>query len=177
MRINYILEKSFVQGPGERFCIWVQGCSIHCNGCKNIDTWDPRGGKECRVFDLVNKIKNSTSTGITISGGEPLDQFKETLELVKNIKLNTDKNIFLCTGYTTETVNKKFKEILSFLDIICTGPFDKNKICSGFLKGSINQEVIGITKIGKELLTKNVLKKEIRINKKTGERILTGFSS
>ncbi len=28
-----IIPNTTVEGPGMRFCIWVQGCKKHCSGC------------------------------------------------------------------------------------------------------------------------------------------------
>ena len=176
IKLNEILETSKVQGPGERFTIWVQGCSIHCNGCRNKDTWDPCKGKEFEVSELTSKILYSPNKGLSISGGEPLDQFESILEIVK--KVFGKKNIFLCSGYTFEQIKKDpiKKEILNYIDIICAGPFVIEELCTSQWKGSKNQEVIYLTEIGKELLNLPIYKKEYRINKTTGKTLVTGFS-
>jgi anaerobic ribonucleoside-triphosphate reductase activating protein len=180
LNVNHILESSQVQGPGTRFTIWVQGCSIHCEQCSNKDTWEFRTDKKSigisyTIDDLTSYIIESKSTGLTITGGEPLDQFDSTLELCKQIFKH--KNIFLCSGYTYEVIKKSsMKQILETIDIICAGPFDYKQKCQSQWKGSSNQEVIYLTDRGKDLLDLPILKKEYRINKKTGEMIVTGFS-
>lgn len=176
IKINQILESSQVQGPGKRFTVWVQGCSIHCIGCQNIDTWDPQLGTSIPVQDLVKQIKASKSEGLTITGGEPLDQFKATFELAKSIFAY--KNVFLCTGYKFNVVlrNQDFHQILNYVDIVCTGPFDVSKICKSKWKGSDNQEIKYLTEKGKKLLDLPVYKTEYRINKQTGDVIKTGFT-
>jgi len=176
IKINHILESSSVQGPGKRFTIWVQGCSLHCSGCQNIDTWDFNLGTSILIEDLVEKIKLSEPKGLTITGGEPLDQFKATFELVQ--KLFDFKNIFLCTGYKLDTIVRHhiFHKILDYVDIVCAGPFDESKVCKSKWKGSENQEVRYLTDRGKELLKLPVYKTEYRIDKKTGNTLITGFS-
>lgn len=176
IKLNEIVETSKVQGPGERFAIWVQGCSIHCKGCRNFDTWDPNKGKELEVSELITQILKSHNKGLSISGGEPLDQFQSVLEIVKNVF--GKKNIFLCSGYTfnqikTDTIKK---EILNYIDVICSGPFIIEELCHSEWKGSKNQEVIYLTETGKELLNLPVYKKEYRINKFSGKTLITGFS-
>ena len=49
MKIYKIIERTSVEGPGERFCIWVQGCSRHCEGCFAKETWDFSSGEEYNV--------------------------------------------------------------------------------------------------------------------------------
>lgn len=176
LRVNYILEKSRVQGPGERFTIWVQGCSIHCLGCRNTDTWSFDQGNNVDVQILVKKIIESKSPGLTITGGEPLDQLEAILELTKGIF--SFKDVFLCSGYEFQTIKKDDlkKEVLKFIDIICSGPFDQTKICQSQWKGSTNQEIICLTERGKSLINLPVFRREYRIDKKTGDLLVTGFS-
>ena len=45
LRVFNILKKTKVEGPGTRYCIWVQGCSRHCKGCQAVHTWPHSGGK------------------------------------------------------------------------------------------------------------------------------------
>jgi len=71
LRINRIIKDSKVNGPGKRYTIWVQGCSIHCNGCSNTDTWNPEQGTEFKIKDLVEDIQQQKIDGITLTGGEP----------------------------------------------------------------------------------------------------------
>lgn len=174
LKLNHIIEKSYVQGPGERFTIWVQGCSIHCKDCINTDTWDFDKGNSIELDELLSLILNSTSSGLTITGGEPLDQFESILELAT--KLFKKKSIFLCSGYTYEKIKKDFKEILSSIDILCSGPFIAEKKCQSQWKGSSNQEVIFLTPLGEQELNLPIKRREYRINKKTGETLITGFS-
>ena len=174
MKLNHIIDNSKVQGPGERYTIWVQGCSIHCKGCINTDTWSFDSGFSISIDELSKKIIESTSSGLTITGGEPLDQFDSILELTS--KVFQFKDVFLCSGYPYKTILLRFKEILTKIDILCSGPFDIDKKCVSQWKGSDNQQVIYLTERGSNLLKLPIFKKEYRINKLTGETLITGFS-
>jgi len=177
IKINYILEASKVQGPGTRFTIWVQGCSIRCQSCKNKDTWDFNSGESINIDTLATKIKKSSSTGLTITGGEPLDQFDAVYNLIT--KVSNDKDIFLCSGYTLKQINDDpyKRTILSCIDMICAGPFDETQICQSEWKGSRNQEIACFSKRANELRQKHKpLKTEYRINKHTGQVLVTGFT-
>ena len=64
IRINSYIPITNVEGVGTRFAIWVQGCSIHCNGCANFHMWDFNGGTVYNTDDLINLIKQyKTRTG------------------------------------------------------------------------------------------------------------------
>lgn len=174
LRLNHIIEKSYVQGPGERFTIWVQGCSIHCKDCINIDTWDFNAGYFQNVEKLATSILTSTSPGLTITGGEPLDQFNSILKLTKLIFKK--KSVFLCSGYSFDKIKKDYGQILSSIDMLCSGPFVVEKKCESQWKGSSNQQVIYLTPLGQQELDLQIYRREYRISKSTGEILITGFS-
>ena len=82
-----------VDGPGIRFCIFLQGCPLRCMYCHNPDTWlveDSSTGKhfgtEYVAEELVEKILRykpyfANGGGVTVSGGEPLVQAEFVTEL------------------------------------------------------------------------------------------------
>ena len=72
-------------GPGRRVGIWLQGCSIGCRECVSQDTW-PSSIGETSVAALLPGVTaalraDATLTGVTISGGEPLEQAVALAEL------------------------------------------------------------------------------------------------
>ena len=122
MRINKILESSRSNGPGRRFTIWTQGCDFHCYNCINKNTWDFNGGEEIDINEIIRQIKATDTEGITLTGGEPLHQYRDTLELAK--LLFPDYNIFLTTGYDFLTLKHSYKaNILKYVDILVSGPY------------------------------------------------------
>ena len=82
MRIAGIVRDSIVDGTGVRDVVFVQGCGKQCKGCHNPDTWDYNGGCHRFIGDIVAELADS-SNDVTISGGEPLDQFDDLLELCR----------------------------------------------------------------------------------------------
>jgi anaerobic ribonucleoside-triphosphate reductase activating protein len=193
LRVNYILPESQANGPGLRYTIWVQGCGIHCKGCSNTDTWDPHGGKDIDVDELVKDILSRKNLdGVTITGGEPLDQSSAVTELCK--KLFGKISVFLTTGYIINQVHidilRKYHclahhsnptlrdrlNAIEYLDILCSGPFEADKICSGEWKGSSNQEIRYLTDMGKKQSHMPVIPKEFFIQK-DGTTIETGFTA
>ena len=81
-----------VDGPGIRFVIFMQGCSLQCKYCQNRDTWEINAGNQYSAEELLNKIlkyKNyflASGGGVTVSGGEPLLQYKFLIELFTLLK-------------------------------------------------------------------------------------------
>jgi len=112
--------------------------------------------------------------GVTITGGEPLDQPKAVYDLCRGLFPFT--SIFLTTGYMpSDIILKRQLGLLDYIDILCTGPFKIEEICSNQWKGSSNQEITYLTDRGRELLKLPVVPKEVFINP-DGSTIETGFT-
>ena len=84
IRIAGVVNDSIVDGPGLRFAVFTQGCSHRCPGCHNPETHDPLGGHEEDTAALIARMKkNPLLSGITLTGGDPLEQSAPCLELAK----------------------------------------------------------------------------------------------
>ena len=155
MNISGISYPDVNNGLGCRVTLWVSGCSHHCKGCQNKETWDKKSGRvfskedKDKLFEILSKpyIK-----GLTLSGGDPLDSFNEVLQLVKEIRdtFGSTKDIWLYTGYTLNQIkNSEKKEILPYINYLVDGLFelDKRDITLKF-RGSTNQ-IIWENKDGK----------------------------
>ena len=145
LRISHYIEKSEVNGPGNRFTIWFQGCNMDCPGCFNQDLQDPDGGYDISIDDLFSKIRNTSCIdGVSYSGGEPFDQSENLVELSSLIK-NLGLNILSYTGYTLEQIENSDdahkKELLKHIDILIDGPFMKDKPGNCGFTGSTNQKI------------------------------------
>jgi anaerobic ribonucleoside-triphosphate reductase activating protein len=144
LKLNRIQYPIYNLGPGKRIGIWTQGCSIKCEGCVSSSLWSIKKGKNVEVENLL-KILSSDFIGydgITITGGEPLDQYESLIQLCRGIKENTTLNILIYTGFTIEDLYKKYNkwEIINFVDFILDGPYIKNQHSNTNLKGSENQK-------------------------------------
>lgn len=126
-RVYKILKNTKVEGPGNRYCIWFQGCSRHCKGCWAKATWDFDSGKELDTEDILNDIlKTPNIEGVTFLGGEPFEQFKALLELAKGVKKN-GLSILCFTGNKMEDIQKYYPEILQYIDILIDGEYKENE--------------------------------------------------
>ena len=85
LKIHSILSESKVNGPGSRIVIWTQGCSKACKGCFNPETWTNEGGLNASVYETYQLIKTllTHNTGITITGGDPMEQSESLFYLLK----------------------------------------------------------------------------------------------
>lgn len=117
-----------VDGPGIRFVIFMQGCSLQCKYCHNRDTWDIHCGTPYSSKELLEKIlkyKNyfiASGGGVTISGGEPLLQYKFLIELFTLLKKENINTAIDTSGIVDLTDDmKKLIDLtdLFLLDIKC----------------------------------------------------------
>jgi anaerobic ribonucleoside-triphosphate reductase activating protein len=143
MNIAYIEERSYIYGPGCRFVIWTQGCSIHCAGCWNDTLWDFRDNRLMSVEQIFAQVVNiDRIEGITLLGGEPLDQYEETLALARKCQ-DKGLSVMVFTGYEMAEIHKKgMAAIIDYTDILITGRYDKDKrtLYHQWI-GSTNQEI------------------------------------
>ena len=151
--MNYIkiTKNDIANGPGVRVTLWVSGCTIHCKGCHNPQTWDFNAGKpfdETAKQELFEALNKPYIRGVTISGGNPLDRPYAIFLLLNEIKsAYPNKDIWLYSGYTYDEIcssREKFKAILN-VDVLVDGPYiaEQHDITLPFC-GSRNQRLIDV---------------------------------
>lgn len=150
MRYALIREMDISNGPGIRASLFVQGCHFHCKGCFNQETWDFKGGiswdKQTEDY-FVNLCKGDHITGISILGGEPLDQGNELLKLIRRLKKEIPgKEIWLWTGFIINQIpvtDTTRWDILKEVDTVIDGQFmEENHKFDLQYYGSTNQRVL-----------------------------------
>lgn len=149
MRIAGLIRDSLVNGTGLRDVLFIQGCPHHCEGCQNPHTWNPDGGIELTVDEIINELKNS-SNNITLSGGEPFWNTYNLINLTKQLSIQfPTKTIWVYTGYRFEELSRDVLEELLYNNVmvIVDGQYEKDKrdVTLQF-RGSSNQRIIDIKK-------------------------------
>ena len=144
--INYATysyeENEHLYGPGKRLLLFTQGCSIRCKGCVNSHLWNFGEGTDATAEEIVRLCESHDIEGITLHGGEPLDQAEGLLEIAKSLKLK-GKTVILFTGYTyKQLVLKSQRALWKIADIVVSGRYDESKrnIYLQF-RGSTNQKI------------------------------------
>lgn len=158
--MNYaqIRHYDVANGPGVRASIFVSGCTHNCKNCFNKEAQDFNYGNlyTKEVEDKFMKyVLDDNTKGVSILGGEPLMQTMDDslLNLLKRIKKETNKEIWLWSGYTYEEaiLSEKRREILDYVDVLVDGRFEEeNKSLLIKFRGSTNQRIIDLNKTRKE---------------------------
>ena len=77
-----------VDGPGVRYIVFLSGCAMRCQFCHNPDTWNLFGTDVhfSHILNQYESVRIFCKSGITLTGGEPLLQAPEIIELFKECK-------------------------------------------------------------------------------------------
>ena len=136
---------SRANGPGNRAVFWFQGCSLRCPGCFNPETHTHAPCLLVPVSELLVRIEQCQAAleGITVSGGEPLEQPTELLHLLRGIRERTRLSVVLFSGLTRDRIEALSvgPELLAAADVLIAGPFVRELGMAEGLRGSSNQEI------------------------------------
>lgn len=143
LKLHHFLTGSRANGPGLRAVIWVQGCSLGCPGCFNPETHGFEGGQEVEVDDLFAQICELEVEGITVSGGEPLQQRAPLLQLLQRIRRETSLSVVLFTGFAFEEI--RCPELLACVDVLLAGRYRQEERVAYGLLGSANKTIHFLT--------------------------------
>lgn len=154
-----------VDGPGLRFILFMQGCSLKCKYCHNRDTWDCKGGTEYSVDEIYEKIikyKNYfmvSNGGVTVSGGEPLLQADFVITLFKKLKQAGISTAIDTSGMLN--ITDKIKELIDLTDLFLVDiKCINDEICKDLVGHSNKNELEFIrylNSIGKEIWIRQVI--------------------
>ena len=148
MNYHNITKCDMLNGEGVRVVLWVSGCVHACPNCHNQQTWNPNSGipfDNEAIQEIYAELDNPYVDGITFSGGDPLHplNYNTILWLCTQIKLKyPNKNIWLYTGYSLDTVKLIYSDILEYVDVLVDGTFiEKFKSPDKHWIGSSNQKI------------------------------------
>lgn len=159
MNYGEIKKCDIANGEGVRVSLFVSGCTHHCKGCFNADTWDFNYGKPYTTDTedyIISLLKSPYISGFTLLGGEPFEPCNQraVLPLLKRIRSEyPDKNIWCYTGYLfdkellceSRARCEVTDEMLSLIDVLVDGRFIEDlKDISLAYKGSSNQRIIDV---------------------------------
>ncbi|HEY0477579.1 MAG TPA: 4Fe-4S single cluster domain-containing protein, partial [Kofleriaceae bacterium] len=177
-RIHAFEPRSRANGPGARFVVWFQGCTLGCAGCFNPTTHDAGGGRAIALDELVAELTRATQSagieGLSLSGGEPLQQpaaARALLDAARALGLST----LAFSGYTIDEIRALpgGPDVLARLDVLIDGRYVASDRLATGLRGSANQRIQLLTDRYARADVEATPVAEIRISP-TGDVILTG---
>lgn len=152
MKYAQIRKYDVANGLGIRTSIFVSGCTHKCFNCFNEAYQDFNFGQtwtQIQSKKIIDYLSNDHIRGLSILGGEPMENAGGLISMIKEIKEHSDKDIWLWSGYTYEEILTKpdRKKLLSQVDVLIDGKYveDKKDLTLKF-RGSSNQRIIDVKK-------------------------------
>lgn len=150
MKYAQLREFDTTNGPCVRVSLFVSGCTLHCKGCFNPESWDFNAGEDFTdqtIEKIIELINQPYMSGLSVLGGDPFE--KENIDAVTELcrrvrEACPGKTIWVWTGRKYE--HFKDHPIMQYIDTLVDGPFvEKLKVKEqGQYFGSTNQRVIPI---------------------------------
>lgn len=150
LNIAAIAARTQALGPGIRAVVWVQGCPLHCRGCIAPE-WIPFvPATQLAPEEILEQIDLDSITGLTFSGGEPMEQAAGLAALARLVRQKKELDLICFTGYRYERLlkdppNEGVPDLLAEIDVLIDGPFIQALHDSIGLRGSSNQRIIHLT--------------------------------
>lgn len=131
LRIATIVDDTRAEGPGRRWALWVQGCSIRCAACCNPEMFDPRRGQAVAIEALALQLAEARARGVegvTFLGGEPFEQAAALAALAQHARA-LGMTVMVFSGYTLDQLRARpdAAPLLAQVDLLVDGPYDRTR--------------------------------------------------
>ncbi len=170
LNLHCLLPGTRANGPGERVGLWFQGCSRGCAGCINREMQEHAPRIRKPVSAVVMEIleagaANPGIEGVSISGGEPLEQAEGLLALLTGLRAASGLSVLVFSGFRLEEIRRMRlgREILAKIDVLIDGPYEADNHLGRGLRGSSNQRIHCLTDRYTEAEVEATPEAEIRI--------------
>ncbi len=131
-------------GKSVKSAVWFQGCPRSCPGCIAPQWQDMDGGRQIGKGQVAAFLSKAGTRGLVISGGEPLVQYYDVLDLMACAGKN-EMGIILYTGFSYQEIEMNFNRVLELCDVVICGPYLEKQNRGRGLRGSENQRVLFLT--------------------------------
>ena len=132
LRVAQTVVDTEAEGPGRRYAVWVQGCTLGCPGCCNPEMFAAdRGGTFVEPSELAERVRATADLeGISVLGGEPFEQAEGVAELCRLVKAQ-GRSVMVYTGYTLAELRAKqspaVDALLAEVDLLVDGRYEQGK--------------------------------------------------
>lgn len=179
INVAAMVKKTQTHGPGVRSAVWVQGCHFGCAGCIAPDWQRVAPAMMLDPVALAEELAAVPAEGLTISGGEPMEQAAPVTALVSEYKrLCPDRNVMLYTGFKRQDLTRPYHlALLYHVDILVDGLYIDALNDDQGQRGSSNQVIHGMSETGKRLIDQYALasgRRNVEIHSTLGGWVLVG---
>jgi anaerobic ribonucleoside-triphosphate reductase activating protein len=128
LRVATIVDDTEAEGPGRRFAVWVQGCSIRCPGCCNPEMFAPDRGTAMTIDELDARLARTRVEGVSILGGEPFEQAAGVAAFARRAK-QRGLTVMVYTGYRLAELRARdaAADLLATVDLLVDGRYERDQ--------------------------------------------------
>jgi anaerobic ribonucleoside-triphosphate reductase activating protein len=132
LRIGARVAKTRAEGPGARYALWLQGCSLRCAGCCNPHLFDAAGGERVRADTLVAEVEavRHEIEGVTLLGGEPFEQAAGLAPFARGVA-RLGLSVIAFSGYTLAELragsDPHVHALLGSVDVLVDGRYERER--------------------------------------------------
>ncbi|MCA9641580.1 MAG: radical SAM protein [Myxococcales bacterium] len=147
IRLAFTVADTDAEGPGLRFALWVQGCSLACPGCCNLELWPASGGHKTSATELLAELDRAVERtpdieGVSLLGGEPYEQDLALLPFVEGVRAR-GLSVMIYSGFERAELEAMNSPLTALADLIVAGRYkQEQRTTSRRWIGSENQELI-----------------------------------
>lgn len=126
MRLKFIKDEDFVNYKKASMFLGTITCSFKC--CKELnlpcticqnEPWFNQPITNKDDTEIVKRfITNPFTAAVVIGGLEPLDQFEELINLIREFRKKTEADIVVYTGYREDEIQGQIEQLKQFSNII-----------------------------------------------------------
>ena len=156
MHYGEIKRCDVANGPGVRVSLYVSGCTHHCKGCFNQETWDFAYGKpftQAQLKEILEDLEPDYIRGFSLLGGEPFEPANQEVlvGVLRHIRERYPKKTIWC--YTGSSLERDIlpmaeksdvtRRLLAMIDVLVDGEFvAAQKNLRIRFRGSENQRLL-----------------------------------
>lgn len=130
LRVAQIVAGTEAEGPGVRYALWVQGCSLACPGCCNPHMWRAEGGDARDPVALADDAASRGVEGITLLGGEPFEQADAAASFARASRAR-GLSVMVFSGFTLAELAARdddgARALLASTDLLVDGRYDRSR--------------------------------------------------
>jgi anaerobic ribonucleoside-triphosphate reductase activating protein len=116
------------EGPGRRYALWVQGCTLRCPGCCNPEMFAADAGEVVQVAALAREVAAADVEGVSVLGGEPFEQAAAVAAFCEAVRV-AGRTVMVYTGFTLEELQARGDDavarLLSATDLLVDGRYER----------------------------------------------------
>lgn len=143
LSVHAFVPATRANGPGVRAAIWLQGCTLACPGCFNPETHPRASGFLVPVSEVVARIDalGETIEGVSITGGEPLQQWDAVKALLEELCQRPSLSVVLFSGFGYHEIARmgRLPELMHGVDVLVAGRYRREQHLARGLRGSSNK--------------------------------------